>query len=60
MKKYKGIIIAAVIICLLALIGNACDGDRYSMDGPDWGANFDWGDGYYWNSNSHSVEKTIW
>lgn len=29
-------------------------------DSGDAGASADWGDGYYWNSSSHQVEKTPW
>lgn len=49
----KGIIII-VLLVLVGLIGNACEAD------DDSGAYMDWGEGYYWNSQTNSVEKTLW
>lgn len=31
-----------------------------TYDEEDWGKYYDWGDDYYWDSHSHSVEKKPW
>lgn len=50
--KHKGLLILIFIIAVCVIGG--CD------DETDDGAYIDWGDGYYWNSSTHQVEKTLW
>ncbi len=50
--KNKVYIVIGII--LLIVLSKAC------TDEGDVGASMDWGDGYYWNSQSHQVEETIW
>lgn len=49
--KGKGLLIAIVVILLLALFGS-CDSDP--------AAGIDYGKGYYYNSQTKTVEKNLW
>lgn len=54
----KGKVIAIIVVVILVLIGlisNANESERNKV-----GSSIDWGDGYYWNSSTESVERTIW
>jgi hypothetical protein len=54
----KMAVIAIVIVALY--IFSQCDQDRYKKGGKDYGANFDYGDDYYWDTNDHEVKKKAW
>ena len=51
MKKILTVVLA---IFFLVVITDSCAGEA------DLGSYFDWGDGYYWNSSTHSVEESLW
>ena len=56
----KWIAIAAIIILLL-IASYACgDKSRYEKGGKDYGANFTYGDNYYWDTNEHKVKEKAW
>ena len=52
MRKIFALVLA-VMLCL-ALTG-CRESERNKI-----GSSIDWGDGYYWNSQTESVEKTLW
>ena len=61
MKSRIKILLAVLALILISMTSTACgSNDRYSMDGKDWGANFDWGDHHYWDTNKHSVQEKPW
>ena len=49
-----------MFICAICDIGVFDDSSRYEWGGEDYGANFDWGDNYYWDTNKHSVQRKLW
>ena len=56
MKRIKGFIILAITVASLLVLFSGCDSD---YDDDNWGAQYDWGDDYYWDTNEHTVkEKT--
>ena len=55
-KCGKTYFIVAAILVIAALFGG-CGGQS---ERNRIGASIDWGDGFYWNSSSESVERTPW
>jgi hypothetical protein len=49
-----------VIVALVVFSQCTKDEDRYKPGGKDYGANFDYGDDYYWDTNDHEVKKKAW
>jgi len=54
MKKVSLVLIIIMAVCLM-LCGCTEESERNKI-----GSSIDWGDGYYWNSQTESVEKTLW
>ena len=61
MKAWLKIMAIVLLIMIIGGIADACGAnDRYEMDGVDWGANYDWGEHHYWDTNKHSVQEKPW
>ncbi len=59
--------VIAVVVIILALLALAMSqklkddaSGRYERGGVDYGANYDWGDDYYWDTNEHKVKRKAW
>lgn len=53
MKKIIALTLA--ILMSMTLIGCVEESERNKI-----GSSIDWGDGYYWDSNTESVQKKLW
>lgn len=56
MRKIIFIILAAVLVLGLS----SCSGSSSDSEYDDAMAGYDWGDGYYYDSNDNAVKKTLW
>lgn len=52
----KLLAIVAAILVIAALFGGCGEQSERNRIG----SSIDWGDGFYWNSSSESVERTPW
>ena len=54
--------LVGIIVIVALVVFSQCtkDEDRYKPGGKDYGANFDYVDDYYWDTNDQKKKKKAW